>query len=136
MSEISTLSAESLVKQFVPYWETQNRLYFSDKKTEPLVISYKWDASLAIWIGEFEKENKDKKKARLAHNIALAYECKGDIDEAVKWSDKALSLSSSEKINDIKTQIEYYNVLLKQRVIALQKLAIQIGSPDDVLKSE
>jgi len=128
--DMAIMAAESLVRQFVPYWETQNRAYFSNGKTDQLIESYKWNEALTIWNTELEKEKKETKKACLAHNIALAYECLGNLDEAVTWINKAVELLSNTNVEDVKTRITLYSITLKQRTTALQKLEEQIGSSE------
>lgn len=128
--EMAMLAAESLVKQFVPYWETQTRYYFSNSKTNQLVESYKWDEALKVWTDEFAKEKKETKKAYLAHNMALAYECLGNINEAANQIARAVELSSDVNVEDAKSRIMLYEMILKQRLAALEKLGKQIGTGD------
>lgn len=126
--QISTMAAETLVKEFVPYWETQTRYYFADSKTDKLVQSYKWEEAQKIWKAKFNEEKKAAKKACLAHNIALSYECLGNLDEAIIWIDKTNELLPSTKAEIIKTQVSLYDTILKNRSTDIEKLKDQIGS--------
>lgn len=87
--------AEKIAKAFVPVWEEEPRLVFGDnKEAGKKAISNDWDGAMTLWKTDFEKEQKIKKKARLASNIALGYELSDNITEALKWAGTAVELFS------------------------------------------
>lgn len=111
---------EKLGKYFVPSWETAERIYFikgiSDlRKMDRYIHGKKWvDAKLA-WTGEFEMAKKAADKAKLATNIALAYEMNDEFSVAGEWAEKAKTFfqnaSSKKYSKEIKYLDEYVKVL-------------------------
>lgn len=87
LMEAARYSAEKLANALTPYWSNELRWYFGDvKEANSKVKENNWTEALTLWKSAYEKETKNsKKKARLANNIALAYELSDELEEAIKW---------------------------------------------------
>lgn len=79
--------AEKVATALAPYWNSELRWYFGDVKAANKMMSNSdWSGALSLWKSAYEKETKNiKKKARLASNIALAYELSDELKEALRW---------------------------------------------------
>lgn len=86
--------AQKLGDALSPYWDSDLRWYYSDvKEANNLLQNSDWQGALKLWKAAYDKETKNKKKkARLANNIALAYELSDDIKEALNWITVACDL--------------------------------------------
>ena len=67
---------------------------------------------------------------RSAYNIALYYELKDDLDQAMEWIDKAEALAKGTNASD-KQLIAYYQASLTQRKADISKLNIQMQRFDE-----
>ena len=67
---------------------------------------------------------------RSAYNIALYYELKDDLDQAMEWIDKAEVLAKETNASD-KQLIAYYQTSLTQRKADISKLNIQMQRFDE-----
>lgn len=87
MKEAARYMAEKIADSLAPYWTNELRWYFSDvKAANKKITENNWAEALALWQSAYDKETKnDKKKARLASNIALAYELSDDLKDAIRW---------------------------------------------------
>jgi tetratricopeptide (TPR) repeat protein len=66
-----------------------------------------FDDALKLYQAVYENAEKPKVKARAAHNIAMVYEVKGDIEKAIEWAQKAIDMGNKST--------KYYLQVLTQR---------------------
>lgn len=87
MKEAAQYMAGKLADALAPYWSNEVRSYFGDvKAANKMMASNNWAGALSLWKSAYDKETKNvKKKARLANNIALAYELSDELKEALRW---------------------------------------------------
>ncbi len=129
-------AADKLVKMFAPYWEEQERWYYTDGTTEMKEASVKanankWTEAALIWGNIYEKEKNSLKKARLASNIALANEMLDDLENAVTWINISFDTFSSVQqkgANEDAELTQLYKAELEQRVKDFKKLDLQEGA--------
>lgn len=94
------------------------RTYYNDiKDANRLADNNDWNGAKAIWIESFDRENKTKKKARIASNIALSYELTDDIDNAIKWIEIAAELFSQEQLTSIDSKYLETSEIYKQELL-------------------
>lgn len=133
LSEISVTGADKITSKIIPFWESQNRWYYTDnsapmKEATAYVNQKKWKEALDIWGAQFEIEKSNKKKAKLASNIALANEYFDDIANAHVWIERAFEIILQERSNsDLSRQISRYRRILVQRLNNQPKLYKQLG---------
>lgn len=101
-------TASVSASSFVPQWAEEYRTYYGDiKEANKKVEAGDWKGALEIWKSSYEAEQKNmKKKARLASNIALAYEITDNMKEGMVWADTAVKLftESAETSVDIQNK--------------------------------
>lgn len=132
--KLSAGMAQGVSQQLIPYWETQERAYYTDgtkemKEAHKQVAEGNWEEAAELWGKAFDKAQDDKQKAKIAANIALANENLGDIKNAVAWIRLASNLiSSSNKNSDEYIYVNWYKVRLLERdknnPVVLQQLGI------------
>ncbi|MDL2214875.1 DUF6340 family protein [Dysgonomonas sp. OttesenSCG-928-M03] len=117
LKQASVYAAEKIAKAFSPSWIDEPRIYYGDDKpANNFVKENNWTAALSSWENAYNKEQKVKKKARLANNIALAYELSDDIRNALKWAQISVQLftesaETSVDQNNLSIANSYYNEL-------------------------
>lgn len=108
LKESAIYMATKMEGSFVPHWEEQNRWFYSGASTQLkqaglYINSNRWEDALAIWQSLYDTENNSKQKAKLASNIALAYEIGDNLEEALNWINVAQDLlEASQKSNEDK----------------------------------
>lgn len=147
IAEASDFAGTLPVKHMTPHWKTADRFFYTSGSPEMRDAAYfvqsdNWDSALPLWEKAFENQ-KGKKKAHAASNIALYYEIKDDLDKADEWSSKALDIAKvAENIPDNitpkqMTQLNdyvriYYNRMdLQKRKEEFMKLKMQMGRFND-----
>ncbi|PXV62521.1 hypothetical protein CLV62_11963 [Dysgonomonas alginatilytica] len=87
IKEAARYTAEKISDALSPYWSNELRWYFGDiKAANQKMTSNDWAGAMALWKSAYDKETKNvKKKARLASNIALAYELSDKLKDALRW---------------------------------------------------
>lgn len=106
LKESARYAGEKIANAFVPYWSEVPRLFFNENK-EAVSLAEKdnWESARKIWESAYEQENKDKRKARIAFNIALANELTDNLKEAIKWA----TTSSALFLNSTQTSVDKSN---------------------------
>lgn len=106
MKEAALYMAEKIAQSLVPYWSHEPRWYFGDiKAANKMMANNDWAGALALWKSTYEKETKNiKKKARLANNIALAYELSDELKEALRWITISCDLFSKTEQTSVDTE--------------------------------
>jgi hypothetical protein len=108
VKEATAYTAKQIAKAFAPYWTQEYRIYYGDvKEASKKVENNEWLEVIQIWQQAFDKETKTKRKARIAHNIALGYEVSDNINEALKWSQTSIELFAEA----LDTSIDTYNLV-------------------------
>jgi len=136
ITDLSIVGADKMTGMFIPSWKTHQRWYYTNNSSEMqqaanFVKKGEWKNTIAIWEPLYEKENKSDKKAKLASNIALAYECLDNIDKAYEWISVAFGLLPPKNKN-LSLQIALYKTELGKRKNNVHKLEEQLGISDTV----
>ena len=133
MRYLSEFVGEKMHTHFVPYWDDEERWFYtkitSDWKRATInAIAGKWDAAAAEWHPLFDKAKKWELKAKLASNLALYYEIKGDFHRAIEYAETANTLFKNNTAEDDKyreMQQSYLETLTK-RAEDDEKLSLQL----------
>ncbi|MDH6355518.1 hypothetical protein M2132_001863 [Dysgonomonas sp. PH5-45] len=135
-TEMAVYMATQMEKKLVPYWQQQERWYYSDgttqmKRAKAFVEGDEWQEALSVWAEIYSKEKKEYKKARLASNMALAYEMLDDLEQARYWANIAAELFP------VQPRLSEYEVLDKERAEAYTKrLEFRIKESDILDRQE
>lgn len=135
MNDICIMGADNLTGKFIPSWNSQNRWYYSSgsskmKAADKLAKAGKWEEASTIWKIIYDNEKNNKKKARLASNIALAYEYLDQSAEALHWINEAYKELPQKSKSDLSVQIMSYKTILEKRVRSMPTLHEQLGIKD------
>ena len=91
----SEILAKSVSSQMMIGKESVGRVYYGDVKTaNKFVAKNQWKEAADSWQEAFNKETNNKKKGRIATNIALSYELNDNIDDAISWINTSIELFS------------------------------------------
>lgn len=98
------------------------------KQAEKLAQKSKWEEASAIW--EKYAEHKSKRNQIVAlYNLALSSEMKGNVDDAIKFTDRAAKASLGSFWSIENEAIRKYSAVLHQRKNELKKLSTQYELP-------
>lgn len=133
LRETAIYIATKAEKTFTPYWDQQIRWYHVNgttlmKEADIYAKSNNWDKALENWSILFDSEKNSGKKAKLASNIALAYEMMDDVETAYEWIEKAENLlpnDENNKKNDDLEKIRLYKSELERRLQDFNLLDLQ-----------
>ncbi|MBN2767156.1 MAG: hypothetical protein JXR27_12360 [Paludibacteraceae bacterium] len=127
-------AGKSAVNKFIPYWTKADRYFFSDgnksmKAAMDSVSVRNWKGAIDVWQKIVEAKSGTSLKARASHNIAVAYEILGDLNNAVLSIENAVgyvesSMTASSKIT---ITIAGYFDELQKRKNEIQMLEKQLG---------
>ncbi len=125
---------QNSVKRFLPYWEKVDRYFFSTnnkKMKEGMDSLYvkNWKAAITIWESAMAKSNMNL-KAKLANNIAIAYELTGDIEKAKENVQKSLEYIQQYPMANAKhlAIINKYAIELQNRNKEIEVIDKQLGN--------
>ena len=81
------------IKRFIPYWDKADRYFFNSenkllKEGMDSALVKNWASAISIWEKGLSKRSLSL-KAKLANNIAVAYEISGDVDKAIEYAKKS-----------------------------------------------
>ncbi len=113
VNQASSQVAEAYAGRLVPYWIRVSRDYYLKGNDQLKMAARKaqagnWDGAAQIW--KNESANSDPKIAgRACYNYAIIHEINGDLDEAIKWAQKAY-----EDFNE-KLALNYVRVLQNRK---------------------
>ncbi len=140
IKEASSFAATFPVKHILPTWKSVTRYYYAGESVEMrdaavCIRENSWDEALALWQSVYAKKS-EKGKMRAAHNIALYYEMKDNLEEAKSWLEKAMAIAEKKVKKNEKGEITettqdytlialYYSDLIT-RIGNLSKLNIQM----------
>ncbi len=96
------------VKHLLPYWKTVNRYFFSGgsvnmRDAAIYAREHNWDKAINLWKQQYDNK-KGKQQMYAAYNIALGYEMKDDITQALEWALKAQQIA--QKVDKIDEQTD------------------------------
>lgn len=131
--ETSVKIADKLVNYFIPSWETQNRWYYSgvgsdSNKAVQAIKTGNWSEAADIWEKSYNATDNTLTKARLASNIALAYECMDDITKSLEWVEISFDLIPQHSNTRLSELTTIYKKVLLERLKNKNKLKIQLGN--------
>lgn len=149
IAEASEFAGTIPVKHLLPYWKSAMRTLYTNGSVDmrdaaSYVHRNSWDKALKLWERTFKNSKKDKNKMHAALNIALYYETKDDIEQAITWAKNAQDLAgkmenmderSKERIdiNDIPKfmMTTFYLEELQERKAGLATLNMQMSRFND-----
>ncbi|MDR0683033.1 MAG: DUF6340 family protein [Dysgonamonadaceae bacterium] len=94
MTELAYNMGEKLAYQIVPSWATKKRVLYveqSSRMREAFAFTKtgQWNRAESLWLVEFDKKTKNRDKAKIANNIAVANEIQDRPEAALRWAEKA-----------------------------------------------
>ena len=149
LKEAAEFAGTVPVKHLVPIWKTGKRYLYTGGSVQMrdaaiYVRENSWDNAFELWHQAFEGTKNTKKQMRAAFNIAVYYETKDSLSQAVKWAEKAQQLAKKiEKkkvVNNVKASIydvtnyyltSLYLAELKERNAQISKLKMQMSRFND-----
>lgn len=125
---------QACIKRFVPWWDKEDRYFFvANNKIMKIamdsVSARKWDAAVKTWKSGLIKANPST-KVLLYHNIAVANEIMGNIDEAMQYCNMGVDLMEKAQMispDNILT-ILLYKDKLENRAKEIEELNKQLGT--------
>lgn len=99
------LSGESSVNHFIPKWEKVDR-YFFNFTTQPYkkgidkIYFQSWEEATQIFDSLYKVTKSSYKKMKLANNLSVLYEMKGQIDKAIEFAENAVTIVNELPIMD------------------------------------
>lgn len=119
---------------FVPHWNSESRHYFKGlnsrwKEATVYAINEKWSQAAQHWLQIYTNSSATATKAKAAYNLALYYEIKGNLPQALEWATQSNALFEKKYKNDNnnKSLSKSYLEILTKRVHSDTKLNIQVG---------
>lgn len=106
--DASILTGTNVAARMIPRWEKEDRVFFSSgnkQMTQAMdsVSKTNWAGAIELWKNAAATAKNAKIKYQSFHNIANAYEIKGDMDKAIEYAKRALdtySESTNTRDND------------------------------------
>jgi Family of unknown function (DUF6340) len=124
---------QTSMKKLVPWWDKEDRYFFSTnhksmKMGLDSVYTKNWKAAILNWEKGLLKA-KPALKAKLMHNMAVAYEIDGDMNKAWEYSQKSVSTYTSSSMVDYSNffTINQYATQLKNRLAEIDLINKQLG---------
>ncbi|MCC8144652.1 MAG: DUF6340 family protein [Tannerellaceae bacterium] len=119
---------------FSPHWQSEARWYYTGtgalwKEGTAFAKAGKWNEAISRWKRIYDAASSWKPKARAASNLALAYECKDQLNQSYEWAATAAGLfkENGKAADDLYKLQQLYKDVLEKRVHADKKLILQIG---------
>lgn len=128
------ISGKRAVNQFIPYWEKVDRYIFdlSNKKFRKgldAVYLKDWDEAIRVWDELLTNIRSQSAKAKIAHNLAVVHEIRGDLSKSYEYSNQALETflnAAFIEYRQLMFMVEQ-NESLKKRLNELETLNKQLG---------
>lgn len=120
---VSYFTGQSFANDLVPLYFWEQRMMYIGKKGGMKIgsrqaLTRDWEGSLKTWKEEYESNPKSKIRARVAYNVALAYEVLNDLQNAKIWVQKSyLEGGKSEALqysNILENRIREFGILENQ----------------------
>lgn len=128
------ITGQRAVNSFIPYWEKSDRFLFTGSSRLfragiDSVYHRNWEAAITNWETLLSKNPGIFRKAKLAHNLAVAKEITGNLAEAYRYSTLA-----NENAN-LLSHLEYrsfaaivdYRIILRKRIAEEEKIRNQLA---------
>ena len=149
LKEAAEFAGTVPVKHLVPIWKTGKRYLYTGGSVQMrdaaiYVRENSWDNAFELWHQAFEGTKNTKKQMRTAFNIAVYYETKDSLSQAVKWAEKAQQLAKKIDKKNITDSVQasiddvpnyylttLYLAELKERNAQLPKLKLQMSRFND-----
>lgn len=130
LKEAAAISAESLGRCLVPYWQQTERLYYAGGCVEMRDASVyikegDWQGAYDLWLSVFEGRKSEKMKAHAALNLAVAAEMLDRLGEAEQWLDKAKRYVGEGSEEEMVWK--YSSARLAERMKNYSHLKVQMG---------
>ena len=132
MRYVAEYTAQKMYIHFVPYWLEDDRWFYTNissdwKRATAYAVAAKWELAATIWSPLFDKTTNKRQKARLASNLALAHEMRGDFTKALEFAENACTLYGEASEDDtLRKMQENYVETLKKRIEDDRKLIEQL----------
>ncbi len=120
-------SAQKFAMQIVPSWERISRAIFANNNADfgnahEWLRRNEWSEAQNIW-GEIYNGRNVRNSARAAYNLAISFDCKGDITQAIAWCNNSIEKYNALKNSDIKEKAAaeklFEEMLARQKEIEL-----------------
>jgi len=122
------------VNKFIPYWEKVDRYFFNfkNKSFKPgmdAVYKKDWEGAISCWEKLLLNAKSETYKAKIAHDLAVAYEIRENIEKAYEYSNKSLEFFMNSIIVDYQhfMFVVEHNNMLKLRLADKKILKKQLG---------
>ena len=94
---VSSYLADKTHLNFIPHWSSDTRWYYTAsgslwKEAAAYAATDHWEEAAAIWQRLYDRTPEGKAQARLAANLALSEELKGDLSKALEWAKRSHEL--------------------------------------------
>lgn len=94
MKQLVVRAAEKMTYVFAPHWEMQDRWYYTlpaslMREGEAYANKADWVSAIEKWEAYYNNTSKMINKAKVASNIALAYEMLDEMQQSYEWAEKA-----------------------------------------------
>jgi hypothetical protein len=122
--------SKKLAQHIIPSWRNQERILYTGSNSRMReAFSYtktgKWDTAEFLWLSEFDKETKNRNKAQIASNIAVANEMQDKLEVALRWAEKAKEYTADHSKE--RTIVDKHISNLQKRIQNNRLLDIQWG---------
>jgi hypothetical protein len=120
-------------KHLIPSWTTVYRDVMDSKKADlqnatKLALKSNWEEASGIWKKYADSPN-TKNQIVALYNLALTSEMNGDVDQAIKFTDRAAKASTGFFWSLENEMVRKYSAVLYQRKNELKKLSAQYELP-------
>jgi hypothetical protein len=130
LSQSAVHTADKMVSMFIPYWQQQNRWFYTGSSKEmreaaKKAMANEWKEAALLWGELYDREEKPLKKALLASNIALANEMLDDVENALTWA--TISYNLHEESGNGNSKTDFFRIIafrneLNKRLNEFQRL--------------
>jgi len=124
---------QASMKKFVPWWDKEDRYFFNFenkalKQGLDSVYVKNWTAAIEHWEKGLPAASVSS-KAKLLHNLAVAYEISGNMPKAIDCNQKSLATYETANIMDYNhyLTILQHKTLLEKRKREIEAINLQLG---------
>jgi tetratricopeptide (TPR) repeat protein len=99
IEEASRFSGTIPAEYLLPNWQTAERYLYGDGSTQMrdgafLAQKEEWEDACKCWQAALDNSKSKKLQMKASHNMALYYEMKDDLEQAIAWESKAQKLAA------------------------------------------